>query len=349
MRVDSSTVPMKVPKADAQRDSANINSKTISKEVIADNSKFVPSAHVRKNHTSSSIIGYTQVEGVDFDETFTPVARLEAICLLLGISCIQRFKLYQMDVKSAFLNGYLNEEVYVAQPKGFIDSEYPQHVYKLNKALYGLKQAPRAWLCARYQANSRTSHLEAIKRVLKYALLVIGKAPYEVVSFLGIILSHGSAEVSTKLPESVPKTIDSPNPASLGAHAPSVPETLLSDMDSDDLDDIPLARFLKKTSVPDVAVEMLIAPSMFVHSQESLSTEGITTPSEPNIAHASVPGDDSVAPEGRTDVHNDANQLDPPNPDVHSKEFPATTDNNPTALSASHEFLDESQPAKRKS
>ena len=57
MRVDSSTVPMKVPKADAQRDSANINSKTISKEVIADNSKFVPSAHVRKNHTSSSIIG----------------------------------------------------------------------------------------------------------------------------------------------------------------------------------------------------------------------------------------------------------------------------------------------------
>ncbi|TYK14139.1 gag-pol polyprotein [Cucumis melo var. makuwa] len=89
--------------------------------------------------------GYTQVEGVDFDETFAPVARLEAIRLLLDISCIQKFKLYQMDVKSAFLNGYLNEEVYVAQPKGFVDSEHPKHVYKLNKALYGLKQAPRAW------------------------------------------------------------------------------------------------------------------------------------------------------------------------------------------------------------
>ncbi|TYK03438.1 gag-pol polyprotein [Cucumis melo var. makuwa] len=85
------------------------------------------------------------VIGIDFDETFAPVARLEAIRLLLGISCIQKFKLYQMDVKSAFLNGYLNEEVYVAQPKGFVDSEHPKHVYKLNKALYGLKQAPRAW------------------------------------------------------------------------------------------------------------------------------------------------------------------------------------------------------------
>ncbi|KAA0055980.1 putative gag-pol polyprotein [Cucumis melo var. makuwa] len=83
--------------------------------------------------------GYAQVEGVDFDEMFAPLPRLEAVRLLLGISCIQRFKLYQMDVKSAFLNGYLNEEVYVAQPKGFIDSEYPQHVYKLNKALYELK------------------------------------------------------------------------------------------------------------------------------------------------------------------------------------------------------------------
>ncbi|KAL0553600.1 hypothetical protein IC582_007500 [Cucumis melo] len=88
---------------------------------------------------------YTQVEGVDFDETFSPVARLEAIRLLLGISCIHKFKLYQMDVKSAFLNGYLNEEVYVAQRKGFVDSKNLKHVYKLNKALYGLKQAPRAW------------------------------------------------------------------------------------------------------------------------------------------------------------------------------------------------------------
>jgi hypothetical protein len=89
--------------------------------------------------------GYTQVEGLDYDETFALVARLEYVRLLLGVACILKFKLYQMDVKSAFLNGYLHEEVYVEQPKGFIDPNLPNHVYKLKKALYGLKQAPRAW------------------------------------------------------------------------------------------------------------------------------------------------------------------------------------------------------------
>src|ERR1044072_8398471 len=89
--------------------------------------------------------GYTQIEGLDFDETFALVARLESIRLLLGVACLLKFRLYQMDVKIAFLNGYLNEEVYVEQPKGFVDPHHPQHVYKLKKALYGLKQAPRAW------------------------------------------------------------------------------------------------------------------------------------------------------------------------------------------------------------
>jgi len=85
--------------------------------------------------------GYTQIEGVNFDETFAPVARLESIRILLSIACHLGFKLYQMDVKSAFLNGVLQEE----QPKGFQDPHHPHHVYKLKKALYGLKQAPRAW------------------------------------------------------------------------------------------------------------------------------------------------------------------------------------------------------------
>ena len=89
--------------------------------------------------------GYTQIEGVDFDETFAPVARLESIRLLFGMACNLKIKLYQMDVKSAFLNGVLQEEVYVTQPKGFEDPHFPDHVYKLKKALYGLKQAPRAW------------------------------------------------------------------------------------------------------------------------------------------------------------------------------------------------------------
>lgn len=89
--------------------------------------------------------GYSQVEGLDFGETFAPVARLESVRLLLAVACHLRFKLYQMDVKSAFLNGVLQEEVYVEQPLGFKDPHNPEHVYRLKKALYGLKQAPRAW------------------------------------------------------------------------------------------------------------------------------------------------------------------------------------------------------------
>ena len=89
--------------------------------------------------------GYTHVEGLDFGETFVSVARLEAIRILLAYACAHNIKLYQMDVKSAFLNGYISEEVYVKQPLSFEDDKKPNHVYKLKKALYGLKQAPRAW------------------------------------------------------------------------------------------------------------------------------------------------------------------------------------------------------------
>nr|GEV91833.1 copia protein [Tanacetum cinerariifolium] len=87
---------------------------------------------------------YNQQEGIDYDETYALVARLESIRILLAYACDLDFKLFQMDVKSAFLNGFINEEVYVAQPPGFIDFEKPNHVYKLKKALYGLKQAPKA-------------------------------------------------------------------------------------------------------------------------------------------------------------------------------------------------------------
>ncbi|GKB08071.1 retrovirus-related pol polyprotein from transposon TNT 1-94 [Tanacetum coccineum] len=89
--------------------------------------------------------GYNQQEGIDYDETYALVARLESIRILLAYACALDFKLFQMGVKSAFLNGFINEEVYVAQPSGFIDFEKPDHVYKLKKALCGLKQAPKAW------------------------------------------------------------------------------------------------------------------------------------------------------------------------------------------------------------
>ncbi|GJT78117.1 retrovirus-related pol polyprotein from transposon TNT 1-94 [Tanacetum coccineum] len=87
--------------------------------------------------------GYNQQEGIDYDETYAPVARLESIRILLAYACALDFKLFQMDVKSAFLNGFINEEVYVAQPPGFIDFKKPDHVYKLKNALYGLKKAPK--------------------------------------------------------------------------------------------------------------------------------------------------------------------------------------------------------------
>ena len=89
--------------------------------------------------------GFSQIEGIDFGETYAPVARLESIRILLAYASHHNFKLQQMDVKSAFLNGPLHEEVYVKQPPGFEDLNFPNHVYKLDKALYGLKQAPRAW------------------------------------------------------------------------------------------------------------------------------------------------------------------------------------------------------------
>jgi hypothetical protein len=89
--------------------------------------------------------GYSQVKGSDFEETFAHVASLESIHILLTYATHHDFKLYQMDVKSAFLNGPIKEEVYVEQPPGFEDQEYPNHVYKLHKTLYGFKQAPRAW------------------------------------------------------------------------------------------------------------------------------------------------------------------------------------------------------------
>ncbi|GJY16296.1 retrovirus-related pol polyprotein from transposon TNT 1-94 [Tanacetum coccineum] len=98
-----------------------------------------------KNKARLVAQGYNQQEGIDYDETFALVARLEAIRIFLAFSTYMNFIVNQMDVKSAFLNGKLKEEVYVKQPSGFESNEFPNHVCKLDKAFYGLKQAPRAW------------------------------------------------------------------------------------------------------------------------------------------------------------------------------------------------------------
>jgi hypothetical protein len=89
--------------------------------------------------------GYSQVKGLDFGETFDPVARLEAIRILLAFTTSNEFKLYQMYMKSALQNGVIQEEIYIRQPPDFKNPKYPTRVYKLSKALHGLKQAPRAW------------------------------------------------------------------------------------------------------------------------------------------------------------------------------------------------------------
>ncbi|GJZ11368.1 retrovirus-related pol polyprotein from transposon TNT 1-94 [Tanacetum coccineum] len=100
---------------------------------------------VLKNKARLVAKGYRQEEGIDFEESFTPVARIEAIRIFIANVTNKNMIIYQMDVKTAFINGELKEEVYVSQPEGFVDPEHPTHVYRLKKALYGLKQAPWAW------------------------------------------------------------------------------------------------------------------------------------------------------------------------------------------------------------
>nr|GEX57538.1 Gag-Pol polyprotein [Tanacetum cinerariifolium] len=138
--------------------------------------------------------GYAQKEGVDFEESFAPVARLEAVRLFIAYVAHKSFTVYQMDIKIVFLYGPLKEEVYVNQPDGFFDPYHPDNIYRLKKALYGLKQAPRAWYdelskfllskgfskasrpdimhatcyCARYQVQPIKKHLTAVKRIFRY-------------------------------------------------------------------------------------------------------------------------------------------------------------------------------------
>nr|GEX71659.1 copia protein [Tanacetum cinerariifolium] len=100
---------------------------------------------VLKNKARLVAKGYQRKKGIDFEESFAPVSRIEAIRIFIANTTSRNMTIYQMDVKTAFLNGELKEEIYVSQPEGFVDPDHPTHVYRLKKALYGLKQAPRAW------------------------------------------------------------------------------------------------------------------------------------------------------------------------------------------------------------
>ncbi|GJS92245.1 retrovirus-related pol polyprotein from transposon TNT 1-94 [Tanacetum coccineum] len=118
---------------------------------------------ILKNKAQLVARGYRQEEGIDFEESFAPVARLEAIRIFIAFAAHMNMVVYQMDVKTAFLNGNLQEEVYVSQPDGFVDQDNPNHVYKLKKALYGLKQALRAYPKGIFINQSKYA-LESLKK-----------------------------------------------------------------------------------------------------------------------------------------------------------------------------------------
>ncbi|GJY17728.1 retrovirus-related pol polyprotein from transposon TNT 1-94 [Tanacetum coccineum] len=122
---------------------------------------------VSRNKARLVAQGYNQQEGIDYDKTYAPVARLESIRILLAYVCALDFKLFQMDVKSAFLNGFINEEVYMAQPTGFIDFEKPDHVYKLKKAFYAIKQAPKACVPSRGLYKTKPPSPRVIKSLIQ--------------------------------------------------------------------------------------------------------------------------------------------------------------------------------------
>nr|GEX43157.1 retrovirus-related Pol polyprotein from transposon TNT 1-94 [Tanacetum cinerariifolium] len=149
--VQQSSAEVKVPSSNTQLVSNNMvpnvgeASKTVLKTKWIFKNKKDESSLVIRNKARLIAVGYSQQEGIDYDETFAPVARIEAISLFLAYVAHKDFTIFQIDVKIMFLNGILKEEVYAGQPPGFVSKQYPDHVYALDKTLYGLKQARRAW------------------------------------------------------------------------------------------------------------------------------------------------------------------------------------------------------------
>ncbi|GKD98801.1 retrovirus-related pol polyprotein from transposon TNT 1-94, partial [Tanacetum coccineum] len=144
----------------------------------------------------------TQEEGIDFEESFTPVSRLKAIHIFIAFAAHMNMVVYQMDVKTAFLNGILREEVYVTQPDRFVALENPNHVYKLKKALYGLKQAPQGWydllssflLSQKFTKGTVDLTLfvrRDVKDILLFKMSMMGKLSF----FLGLQISQSPRDI----------------------------------------------------------------------------------------------------------------------------------------------------------
>ncbi|GKB30793.1 retrovirus-related pol polyprotein from transposon TNT 1-94 [Tanacetum coccineum] len=141
----------------------SINSAFARYNTIITSLKALDEGYSSKNYALLVAKGYRQVEGIDFEESFAPIARLEAIHIFLANAANKNMTIYQMDVKTAFLNSELSEVVYVSQLEGFVDQGKPNHVYRVKKAIYGLKQAPRG--CPRgILINQSNYALEIIKK-----------------------------------------------------------------------------------------------------------------------------------------------------------------------------------------
>nr|GEW53856.1 putative reverse transcriptase domain-containing protein [Tanacetum cinerariifolium] len=175
------------------------------------------SSLVIQNKARLVAVGYSQQEGIDYDETFAPVTRIEAICLFLAYVAHKDFTVFQMDVKTAFSNGILKEEVYVGQSPGFVSKQYPDHVYALDKALYGLKQAPRAWYDVLSQflidsgfqkgfvSKQYPDHVYALDKAL-YGLKQAPRAWYDVLS--QFLIDSGFQKVGPTILSSRTELID---------------------------------------------------------------------------------------------------------------------------------------------
>ncbi|GKA19605.1 retrovirus-related pol polyprotein from transposon TNT 1-94, partial [Tanacetum coccineum] len=152
--------------SDAEDDGVEADMTNLDTHILVYRNKKDEIGIVIKNKARLVAQGYTQEEGIDYDEVFAPVARIEAIRLFLAYASLKDFMMYQMDVKSAFLYGKIEEEVYVCQPPGFEDPDFPDRVYKVEKILYGLHQAPRACFS---DVKTASTPIETHKPLLKDA------------------------------------------------------------------------------------------------------------------------------------------------------------------------------------
>nr|GEU76058.1 retrovirus-related Pol polyprotein from transposon TNT 1-94 [Tanacetum cinerariifolium] len=150
---------------------------------------------VLKNKAQLVAKGYRQDEGIDFVESFAPVSRIEAIRIFIANAASKNMTIYQMDVKTAFLNGELKEKVYVSQPEGFVDPDHPTHVYRLKKALYGLKQAPR--VCAITLFCNNVQHLRS-KHIDIQHYFIREQFEKVVVAFFFVMTDYQLADIFTK-------------------------------------------------------------------------------------------------------------------------------------------------------